>query len=464
MSRLDSVVKVQAMLNPPDYDQPWQTKGTSPATGSGCIIRTPRGPRVLTSAHCVEHHTFVEVRRNGKTRKHVAVVEAMGHDCDLAILRVDDDRLFEGLEFIELGSMPHLSDHVSVCGFPVGGEHLSITEGVVSRIELTSYVQSQRLLLAVQIDAAINSGNSGGPVFCEDRLIGVAFQAYDDGQNIGYMIAPPVIEHFLDDVASGSAAGFPSLGIHTQELQSKSHRRSLGLADDDRGVLVTRVAHGSSAWGALQVGDVLLGIDDTSISYDGTVPFAEGQLIDFVYLVSQHHVGDRIRLDVWRDGEPVAVEVELHRHSPLVREVPRDGTPSYYVFGGLLLVPLTRDYLRSWGDDWWTAAPHRLVALYEEEMRTPERHEIVVLQRVLPDAINQGYHAFENEIVTRIDGHQARSLADLIELVETGVGDFVRFEFTSGAVIVLDRKAALDAASTIKARFGFKADRSPDLG
>src|SRR5690606_12633997 len=112
----------------------------------------------------------------------------------------DHDSFFAGTLPIPLGTLPHLSEQVSVCGYPVGGERISITQGIVSRIDLVQYAQSQRRLLAVQIDAAINQGNSGGPVIQDGVLIGVAFQALDDAEKIGYVIAVPVIEHFLEDV------------------------------------------------------------------------------------------------------------------------------------------------------------------------------------------------------------------------------------------------------------------------
>ena len=166
---LRSVVKVLCVSDSPDYDQPWQSHGPTSNSGSGSIITTDQGPRVLTNAHCVSDHVFVEVRRFGKSQKFEAEVQALGHDCDLALLTVEDEEFFEGTTPIVLGHLPRLSERVSVCGYPIGGERLSLTEGIVSRIELVSYAQANRELLAVQIDAAINSGNSGGPVLKDGR-------------------------------------------------------------------------------------------------------------------------------------------------------------------------------------------------------------------------------------------------------------------------------------------------------
>lgn len=74
--------------------------------------------------------------------------------------------------------------------YPVGGECISITAGVVSRVEMTVYAQAEQELLSIQIDAAINPGNSGGPVVNDDgEVVGVAFQSLDgnDVENIGWV-------------------------------------------------------------------------------------------------------------------------------------------------------------------------------------------------------------------------------------------------------------------------------------
>ena len=159
-----SVVKVLSTSDPPDYDQPWQTRGVENATGSGAIIETAAGPRVLTNAHVVENAVFIEVRRYGRASKYVAEVEGIGFECDLALLKVEKKEFFRGTIPFPLGRLPSLADRVSVLGFPIGGDHISVTDGVVSRIAVTRYAQSERRLLSVQIDAAINEGSSGGPV------------------------------------------------------------------------------------------------------------------------------------------------------------------------------------------------------------------------------------------------------------------------------------------------------------
>jgi S1-C subfamily serine protease len=462
--QLRAVVKVFTVSDPPDYEQPWQTRGPTTSTGSGAVVETERGPRVLTNAHCVDNHVFVEVRRYGKSHRFPAEVEAIGHECDLALLNVADAGFFAGADPILLGDLPSLSDRVSVCGFPVGGERLSVTEGIVSRIEVVRYTQRRRRLLAIQIDAAINSGNSGGPVLRDGKMVGVAFQALDDAASIGYMIATPVVDHFLRDVDAGRRDGFPSLGVHTQPLESASQRRWLGLPEDSEdGIMVTRIAYGGSAWGVLRRGDVLLAVDGEPIAADGTFAFRDGERLTWDYTISRATVGESVPLTIWRDRAEMCCLVPLKPPQYLVAEDRYDVDPSYYVFGGLLLVPLTRDYLKTWGDQWWSTAPRDLVATYENDDRTPDRTEPVVLQKVLADTANHGYHDFENLLIRSVDGVRVRSLSHLVGVVESGTAPFVCFESELGHSIVLERSLAEARQQDILDRYGVPRDRSDDL-
>ena len=460
---IQSVVKVLTVSDAPDYEQPWQMHGPTSSSGSGAIIETERGLRVLTNAHVVQNQVFVELRRFGASHKFVAEVEGVSHECDLALLRVRKEAFFEGAVPIQFGKLPELGDHVTVCGYPIGGDRLSLTQGVVSRIEVSPYAHSQRPLLAVQIDAAVNSGNSGGPVFQGDRLIGVAFQSLDETQNIAYAIALPVVEHFLADLSAKRPAVFPSLGVIWQRLESASHRRSLGLKAAGGGVLVVRIAFESTVWGILREGDVLLAIDGEEVGPDGTLTLRKGELVDHSFRVALRHIAETLRLTVMRDKQPVELDVKLQGPCLLVPEDRYDIRPTYFVFGGFLFAPLTRDYLKSWGSEWWKAAPNELMTVYETSIRTRERQEIVILQKVLADKVNQGYHEYENHIVACVDGVRVTGLKHLVELVEKGKAPFLTVELKDGQRLVLERAKARERTPEILERFNVRYDRSTDL-
>lgn len=163
-STLDSVVKVYATHSEPDFLIPWQKKHQTTSTSSGFVLDVPGvGYRVMTNAHSVEYGSVVQVQRRGDDEKHAAIVEAVGNECDLALLRVDS--LFAPTESgngktyaLPLGPLPPLQDEVEVLGYPAGGDSLCVTKGVVSRIEMQEYAQAGARLLSMQIDAAINPG------------------------------------------------------------------------------------------------------------------------------------------------------------------------------------------------------------------------------------------------------------------------------------------------------------------
>jgi len=461
----ESVIKVFTQSDAPDYEQPWQTQGVISSVGSGLLIATKNGPRILTNSHVVENQVFVEVRRYGQARKFLAKVEGVGHVCDLALLTVEDEACFRGLKPIPLGELPRLGQQVTVLGYPIGGDRLSLTQGIVSRIEMSQYTQSQRRLLSVQIDAAINAGNSGGPaVNSRGRLIGVAFEALDEGENIGSLIGAPVIRHFLQDMESGTFDGFPDLGVATQDLVSATHRRCLGMSPRlHGGLLITSVVHGASAWGCLRRGDVLYRIGGSRVASDGSISFRRGERIHFSHLVAQRHVGESIKVEYWRDGAMHHCSINLKTPQNLIPDDTYDVKPTYFLYGGLLLVPLSREYFKTWGSDWWSKAPVALTALYEGEVRTAARSQVVVLQKVMADRVNQGYHDHESLVVSRVQGRKIRHLKDLIRTIESGNGEFVRFDLADGSTIVLDRDQVVKRRDGILRRFGIPQDRSEDL-
>ena len=139
---------------------------------------------------------------------------------------------------------------------------------MVSRIEVQSYSHSHARALALTVDAAVNSGNSGGPVLSQTsgEVIGIAFQGYagSDIEGQGHAVPAPIIGRFLKAYRASlgaEASGLPSLGVHLQWLQSPAARARLAMRPGDTGVLVSHVDHNGSSQGLLQRGDVLLAVD-----------------------------------------------------------------------------------------------------------------------------------------------------------------------------------------------------------
>lgn len=453
------VVRVYCTYQDPDYESPWQSLAPRSSTGSGVVIGKDR---ILTGAHVVANATFLQLQKPTAPDKVVAHIEAISHDSDLALLRVAEPGFTRGIKPAELGDLPRLRDEVSVVGYPVGGDEVSITEGVVSRIEVQRYEHSQRHLLAVTVDAAINEGNSGGPVFHRGRIVGVAFQALTEAENIGEMVPAPVIGRFLDGVAEQRRPEVPGLGITTQNLENPALREWLGMKAGESGVLVTMVQYGTTASGSLQRGDVLLELDGLKIANNGTVRYRGRFRCQFDVVVGEHFVGDRITAKVLRGKKRLRVEMTMQPMAYLVPRYEYDMMPSWFVFGGMVFQRLTAEYLRVWGDHWFDKAPKEFLHLYHAGERTAERLEVVVLSHVLADEVNQGYENFHNDAIVEVNGVRPRDLREFVAVVERAK-DVVVMVLSSGGTVLVDAKAARKAQTRVLRQYHVPGDRSPDL-
>lgn len=453
------VVRVYSTYQDPDYECPWQSVAPRGSTGSGVIVAPDR---ILTGAHVVANATFVQLQKQDDPTKVTARVLAISHDCDLALLHVDDKAFTRGIKPARIGQLPQPRDAVQVVGYPIGGEEVSITEGVVSRIEVQRYEHSQRHLLAVTVDAAINEGNSGGPVFARGKVVGIAFQAMPDAENIGEMVPAPIIERFLAGVAARKDPQVPGIGITTQPLENQALRAHLGMQPAHRGVLVTAVQFGSSAWGQLEVGDVLMELDGLRIADNGTIRYRGRHRCQFDAIIGDHHCGDVVRARVLRRGKVVNLRLTMQPMAWLVPRIEFDRRPMWFLFGGLVFQRLTAEFLRIWGEQWWDKAPKELLHLYYSGLRKPEQQEVVVLAHVLADKVNVGYEPFANDVVATVGGERPVDMRDFVRLVDAAKGEVV-LKLTSGATVLLDAQEARAALPRILSRYHVPGDRSPDL-
>ncbi len=460
----DSLVKIYTVQKKPYYYAPWNMLSAKMATGSGCIIE---GDRILTNAHVVSDHTFIQVRRHGQTKKYAASILAVSHEADLALLTVNDPTFFAGVEPLSFGLLPETQQDILVYGFPQGGDTMSITKGVVSRIEHQTYAHSQLNLLTIQLDAAINQGNSGGPGVLNGQIVGVVMQFLSSADNIGYLVPVPVVKHFLTDLEDGRYDGFPSLGVLKQTMENESLRKMHGLSEDQSGTLVAYVVPGHPSEGLIKPGDVILSVDGHDISNDGTVEFRPKERTSLNYYVEMRQVGEKIDLDIWRDGRVQTVQIVLDRSvgsNYLVPRVRYDVRPTYYIYGGLIFTPLTQNYLKAWGSNWYKEAPPDLLAFYQSGLPAIEGEEVVVLLRVLPADVNIGYHDLRNFRIDEVNNQKINNLKDLIRIIEESPETtYVTFKATSGLLIALDREQVKKQQSDILRIYDVPVDRSPGL-
>ena len=223
-----SVVYVQVFRSAFDWSQPWRQEGVSGASGSGFFID---GGRIMTNAHVIADARQILVRRPDQANPYVATRRGGGRTTatwPCSGSTTPPSRA--GCGRWRFGPLPRAGTRVVTYGFPLGGQDVSSTAGIVSRVESRGYVHSGAdAHLVVQTDAAINPGNSGGPVVQDGRVVGVAFQGFPGADNMGFFIPVPIVRHFLANLEDGRYDGFPDSGLETTPLLSPAYRRERGL-------------------------------------------------------------------------------------------------------------------------------------------------------------------------------------------------------------------------------------------
>src|SRR6185436_18930548 len=163
-----------------------------------------------------------------------------------------------------------------------------------------------------------NAGNSGGPVFGEGHVVGIAFQKLTGVDNIGEMVPPPIIRAFLDGVGLGKRPEIPALGITTQNLENPLLRRQLGLNASERGVVVLHVDYSGSSDGVLEPRDVITSIDALPIANNGTVQYMGHYRTRYDVVLGHRYIGDRVQIEIKRDGIARSIDLVLKQWMPLV--------------------------------------------------------------------------------------------------------------------------------------------------
>ena len=451
-----AIVKIYTTAKIPNYQAPWSSSMRS-STGSGAIIE---GGYILTNAHVVANQAFLEVQRYGQRKRYIAKVYAVSHQADLALLKVEEKAFFEGVKPLTFGSLPNVEQKIVVYGFPMGGSTLSATIGVVSRVEHHTYAHSGETFLAVQVDAAVNPGNSGGPALSDGKIVGVVMQHISKSQNIGYLVPVDMVQHFLTDMKDGKYNGFGELGIGTQKLENPAMRRYYGLDDNISGKLIDKIVYSSSLKDVLKEGDILTAIDGHNIENDGTVAFRKHEYTDYNYYVDTYQMGDTISLDIIRDKKSMKVKATLQNRADdmyLVKTTRYDSMPTYFIYGGYVFSPLTRNLLRATNRNRLKLS--NLALKWQKE----DKNEAVVLLKVLASDISRGDNNFGMWAIDKVNGKTFKNFQEFYQKMEAVTSQYIVLEDNDGVKVVIEKKEAQEKQSEILKKYNIQFDKSIDL-
>lgn len=465
----NSVVKIFSTKRFPDPTRPWTKQPPKDITASGVVIA---GHRVLTNAHVVLYATQVQVQTNQGGDKIPASVEAVAPGIDLAVLKLDDESFFGSHPPLACAStIPEIRDPVMAYGFPTGGTGLSITKGIVSRIEFTGY-NFPVSGLRIQIDAAINPGNSGGPAVAGDKMIGLAFSHLGGGaQNIGYIIPCEEIDLFLKDIATGPYHGKPALFDNLQTLENSALRSFLKLKSSVEGIVVREPFRDDGSY-PLRKWDVIVKIGDVPIDDEGMIGLRKRLRVNFRYLVQKIAKDGKVPLTVVRAGKELPVLVPVSPKYPMLIQNLDGAYPSYFIYGPLVFSPATREFVSAFSSGAESLLPALTLTGNPLATRSGDppafdgEELVVVSSPFLPHKLAKGYSSPITQVVNTINGVRIKNLRHLVELLRDTRNEFIVIEFVQkrfGESLVFPRKDMVAATNEILSDNGIRSQGSPDV-
>jgi S1-C subfamily serine protease len=438
----DSTVKVIALVRYPNPLKPWAKEAPVEVVGSGVVIE---GKRILTNAHLVRYASQVSVQARPGGDKLEAKIAGIGTDVDLAVLTVEDDAFYKKRPALARSkALPKVQDAVVVYGFPVGGDDLSVTKGVVSRVGFSMY-SGLRPGLVIQVSAAVNPGNSGGPAVVDGQMAGVVFSRLAGAENISYIIPCEEVEYFLNHLKSGRSEPKPveAATAEFQQLENDAMRRMLKLDKGVKGVLVHLPARPDADSPFLE-SDVLTKVGDYEIDNTGMIRLENDLLAPFSAAVPRAAQDGAAPVTVLRGGTSVSMSLPVTtQDNRLIRNYQGE-SPSYFIHGPLVFSPVRSDavpYYARLNPDLYTSNSPMMNRRFDR-VRFPGEDLVAVTAPMFVHKIAKGYMDPVGRVVKEVNGVPIKNLRCLVETIRDCKDEYLTFRFAEDGseVLVFDRK------------------------
>ena len=466
----NSVVKIFSTMRAPDFWKPWEKAAPTEGSATGTVIE---GKRILTNAHVVTSASEIQVQANQGGDKIPASVVAVAPLIDLAVLKLDDEKFFNSHPALPRAEqIPEMRDTVTVYGYPIGGTNLSVTKGIVSRVEFAHYTFPVSGL-RIQIDAALNPGNSGGPAVVADKMIGLAFSGLGGAQNIGYIIPCEEIELFLKDIADGHYKGKPAIYDRFQTLENPALRSFLKLNESVQGIVVHQPANADARY-PLKEWDVITKIGDTKIDDQGMIPIGPNLRVRFDYLVQKISKNGKVPLTIVRSGKEMQIELPVPPVFPFAIPDSQGNYPSYFILGPVVFSEATAQVVHvlgmgNKGGDWmlgFASSGSPLLTRYYDKEAFPGERIVFISSPFFPHKLSRGYSVPLMQAVKAVNGQTVKNLGHLVEMLRDLKDEFITIEFSrrnGGETLVFPRKEMVDATDAILTDNGVRSQGSPDM-
>lgn len=427
-----SLVRVNVTGQAYDYIRPWQKRAPFQKRALGAVL--PQG-RVLVTADLIANQNYVELERAESGDKTGANVVVVDYEANLALLEPTDKKFLNGLTPLQLALDTVVGDRLSAWQLESTGALVG-TEGLVTTIQMTRYPADlgQFLTYRISISMQYRDNSYTVPLVKKNKLAGLLLR-FEPRTQVLDAIPAPIIAHFLKDAETQHYRGFPSAGFGFSPTRDPQLRSFAGQTGKPAGVYVTSVEpEMPAAKAGLKVGDIVVGLGNNEIDQNGNYVDSLYGKIEFTNLITARaFAGDTVAVQIQREGKPMQLNLALDHREANDYVIPPyniDRAPLYYILGGLVFQELSRQYLREWGANWLKDAPQRFVYKdrFQSELYPEGNRRVVVLTQVLPANSTIGYDDMTYLTITKVNGKEVKSLADLAKIAKQPMDGFIKIE------------------------------------
>jgi|TARA_B100000929_G_scaffold127172_1_gene100818 hypothetical protein len=440
-----SIVRFDVTRNDHNFRVPWDKRAQS-VSKLGAVID---GNEVLTTAQGLANHTLVRLQKGGRGRWFNGEVKWVDFQANLAVVGVSDEIFWSDLTPIQFAEADELRDDLQVVRWRAGNIERRAAE--FSRFTVADANFNQAPRIELKASSEIEGAGRGELMVSGAKVVGLV--ASKSGSTCS-VIPAPFITAALKLRADGNYRGLGYFDFIWQPASNPATTEFFELNGPARGVLVIKTSTRPGAKSPLNLHDIILEVDGFPIDIQGDYLDPDYGHVIMEYLACRNKwAGDIVKLKVWRDGKTQQIDYTLPKADfteNLVTDRPEGAEPTYLIAGGLVFVPLSAEYLSSWGKDWQRNAPFRLV-FYNNQKPEKAQRSLVVLSLVLPDFYNIGYQErnAQNLVLDKANGLRIDTLKSLANALKSPEDGFHVFEFKKGSAlqkIILDAEK-LDAAN-----------------
>ena len=448
----DSIVRFDVTRNDHNFRVPWDKRAQT-VSKLGAVID---GNEVLTTALGLANHTLVRLQKGGRGRWYDGEVKWVDYQANLAVVGVGDQTFWNGLVPVQFGGADQLRDNLQVVRWRAGNIERRAAE--FSRFTVADANFNQAPRIELKASSEIEGAGRGELMVSGGKAVGLV--ASKSGSTCS-VIPGPFITTALKLRAEGDYKGLGYFDFIWQPASNPATTEYFKLDGPARGVLVIKPSTRPGAKSPLKLHDIILEVDGFPVDIQGDYLDPDYGHVIMEYLACRNKwAGDTVKFKIWRDGKTEEIDYPLPKadfSANLVTDRPDDTEPTYLVVGGLVFVPLSAEYLSSWGKDWQRNAPFRLVFYNNQKPETTQR-SLVVLSLVLPDFYNIGYQErkAQNLVLDKANGHRIDTLESLANALQTPGDGFHVFEFKKGSSlqkIILDAETLEEANQRIAKRY-----------